>query len=159
MLTRDDFLFVVDKAPLVAVDLVFVRNSGEVLLGRRLNRPAEGYWFVPGGRIRKNETLGNALLRVADSELGLGSAFRSGALIARQTGAYEHFYSDCFAGDFGVSTHYVVLGHRIDVDDSFEPKRIDAQHAELRWWTIDEALACDTVHRFTKDYLYPMGTE
>lgn len=153
MLVRDDFLFVVDKAPLVAVDLVVIRDMKEILLGRRNNRPAQGFWFVPGGRIRKNETMHVALERVAETELGLGEAIRQGRLFAEPFGAFEHFYSDCFAGECGVSTHYVVLGHRLNVPAGFEPPRFDAQHADLRWWPIDEALGSDTVHRFTKDYL------
>lgn len=153
MLTRDDFLFVVDKAPLVAVDLVFIRNASEVLLGKRLNQPAQGYWFVPGGRIRKGELMADALIRVAGAELGLEDQFRSGQLAPRLIGAYEHFYSDCFAGNCGISTHYVVLGHRIDVAESFEPLAIDSQHAKWRWWPLNEALIADSVHRYTKNYL------
>ena len=65
MLDKDTFLAVVDRAPLVAVDLVFIRNSREILLGLRNNRPAQGFWFVPGGRIFKNEKIGAALIRVA----------------------------------------------------------------------------------------------
>ncbi|MDP2000518.1 MAG: hypothetical protein Q8K22_13130 [Rhodoferax sp.] len=55
MLDFDTFLDVVNHTPLVAVDLVLVRGGHEVLLGLRNNRPAQGFWFVPGGRILKNE--------------------------------------------------------------------------------------------------------
>jgi colanic acid biosynthesis protein WcaH len=153
MLDQDTFLSIVDKAPLVAVDLVIVRDSQAVLLGLRNNRPAQGFWFVPGGRIRKNEPIRDALLRVAETELGLGDAIRGGQLVPRLMGGYEHFYADCFAGDEGVSTHYVVLGHRIDVPSGFSLPVADAQHAEFRWWPIETALASAEVHRFTKDYL------
>lgn len=71
MLSKDVFLGVVDAAPLVAMDLVVVRGGNEILLGLRNNRPAQGFWFVPGGRIRKNETMQSALARVAHDELGL----------------------------------------------------------------------------------------
>lgn len=157
MLNKDTFLAVVDRAPLVAVDLVFIRNSREILLGLRNNRPAQGFWFVPGGRIFKNEKIGAALIRVAAAELGLGDKFGSGALCPRLIGSFEHFYADCFAGECGVTTHYVVLGHRLDVPDGFELPLADAQHAEFRWWPIDEALASAMVHRFTKDYLLAEG--
>jgi colanic acid biosynthesis protein WcaH len=71
MLSKDVFLGVVDAAPLVAMDLVVVRGGTEILLGLRNNRPAQGFWFVPGGRIRKNEAMQAALARVAHDELGL----------------------------------------------------------------------------------------
>lgn len=153
MLASDDFLFVVDKAPLVAVDLVFVRNGREVLLGQRRNRPAQDFWFVPGGRIRKGERMAEVLPRVAEAELGLTSGLGANGLVPSFLGAFEHFYDDCFAGNCGVSTHYVVLGYRIDVSGDFEPPGVDAQHAGWRWWPVAEALASDAVHRFTKDYL------
>lgn len=71
-------------------------------------------------------------------------------------GAYEHFYQDCFAGsaqEVGVSTHYVVLGHLVQVPVDFALPAFDAQHADLRWWPLAEALAGAAVHRFTKDYV------
>lgn len=159
MLDRQAFLSVVDLAPLVAVDLVLVRNSCEVLLGLRKNRPAQGFWFVPGGRIFKNEKMADALIRVAGVELGLGESFRKGELSPRLIGSFEHFYPDCFAGECEVSTHYVVLGHRLDVPAGFDLPLVDAQHAEFRWWPLDEALASDAVHRFTKDYLLLKGMQ
>ena len=145
------------RAPLVAVDLVLVRDGKEVLLGLRRNRPAQGFWFVPGGRIRKNEKMADALLRVAGDELGLADALRNGALRPRLIGGFEHFYPDCFAGDCAVSTHYVVLGHRLDVPAGFDLPLVDDQHAAFRWWPIDEALGAAEVHRFTKDYFLAEG--
>ena len=61
---------VIRNTPLVAIDLVVRDQSGRALLGKRLNRPAQGYWFAPGGRIRKNETLDAAFLRLTAAELG-----------------------------------------------------------------------------------------
>ena len=71
-------------------------------------------------------------------------------------GAFEHFYPDCFAGsaeNVGVSTHYVVLGHLLQVPANFALPGFDAQHAELRWWPLAEAQASPAVHRFTQDYI------
>ena len=154
VLNADTFLSVVSAAPLVAVDLVLVRGGCEILLGLRNNRPAQGCWFVPGGRIRKDEPIQAALARVAANELDLQLA----ALPHAPTlmGAFEHFYPDCFAGsaeNVGVSTHYVVLGHLLHVPANFALPGFDAQHAELRWWPMPEAQASPAVHRFTKDYV------
>jgi len=74
MLPQSDFLRTVDTTPLVAMDMVVVRGGTEILLGLRNNRPAQGFWFVPGGRIRKNEPMQTALARVAMDELGLNLA-------------------------------------------------------------------------------------
>lgn len=153
MLPESDFLQLVDHGPLVSIDLVVVRGGREVLLGQRNNRPAQGFWFVPGGRIYKNERLQDAMARVVGSELGLPHALPQGVLVPRLMRAYEHFYPDSFAGDVGVSTHYVVLGHWVDVPDGFALPTVDAQHNAWRWWSVAEALASDHVHQHTKDYL------
>ena len=151
MLHKDVFLGVVDAAPLVAMDLVVVRGGTEILLGLRNNRPAQGFWFVPGGRIRKNEAMQAALARVAHDELGLQLADLP--VPPRHMGAFEHFYTDCFAGDVGVSTHYVVMGNLVALPAGTELAAADAQHSALRWWPLAEAQASAEVHRFTKDYV------
>jgi colanic acid biosynthesis protein WcaH len=151
MLSKEVFLGVVDAAPLVAMDLVVVRGGTEILLGVRNNRPAQGFWFVPGGRIRKNEPMQAALARVAHAELSLDLAALPQPPV--HMGAFEHFYADCFAGDAGVSTHYVVMGNLVQLPAGTELAAADAQHSALRWWPLAEAQASSQVHRFTKDYV------
>jgi len=63
-------LEIIEATPLVSIDLVIRNPSNKVLLGKRNNRPAMGYWFVPGGRIFKNETINQALKRISEVELG-----------------------------------------------------------------------------------------
>ena len=147
---REHFVELLRGLPLVSVDLVLVRGGTEILLGLRTNRPAQGSWFVPGGRILKDEPRADALKRVAARELGIANI---AGLKPQLLGVFEHFYPDCFAGDIGVSTHYVVIAHRIDVPLGFEVPGCDNQHAELRWWPIAEAAASTDVHRYTRDYL------
>jgi len=147
---REHLVELVRGLPLVSVDLVLVRGGTEILLGLRTNRPAQGSWFVPGGRILKDEPRADALKRVAARELGIANI---AGLKPQLLGVFEHFYPDCFAGDIGVSTHYVVIAHRIDVPLGFEVPGCDNQHAELRWWPIAEAAANTDVHRYTRDYL------
>ena len=77
-LDKKIFQTIVQNTPLVSIDLVIKNAQDQVLLGRRNNRPAQGYWFVPGGRIRKNETLAQAFKRLTcvelDQEFLLGDA-------------------------------------------------------------------------------------
>jgi colanic acid biosynthesis protein WcaH len=100
--------------------------------------------------IRKNEPRAAALQRVAAGELRIPDVQ---ALEPRLLGVFEHFYPDCFAGDIGVSTHYVVIAHRIDLPAGFEVPGGDDQHRQLRWWPLAEAAASEAVHRYTRDYL------
>lgn len=141
------FISVVDSTPLVSIDLVIYNPQGEVLLGRRLNRPAKGYWFVPGGRIRKEERIAEAFIRICKTELGTPLAFDQATLL----NAFDHLYDDNFSGLDAVTTHYVVLGYRVDLDGpiSFQ---LDEQHDVFKWWRVDDLLQDSMVHENTKNY-------
>ena len=64
MLDNQIFKTVVDSAPLVSIDIL-LKKDNKVLLGRRVNKPAQGYFFSIGGRIDKNETIENAMKIIA----------------------------------------------------------------------------------------------
>ncbi|XYB84552.1 NUDIX domain-containing protein [Vibrio parahaemolyticus] len=51
--------------------MVIENAQGQTLLGLRNNRPAQGFWFVPGGRVLKGESLKDAFLRLCQDEVGL----------------------------------------------------------------------------------------
>lgn len=147
ILTAEVFLEVVRLTPLVSVDLVVRNAAGQVLVGLRENRPAQHCWFVPGGRVCKDEHIAEALGRVSESELGV----RIGVEETRFLGVYEHLYADNFAGQPGFSTHYIVLAHEVLLEQPL-PKLADDQHAELRWMDVQELLAHPDVHENTKAY-------
>ncbi|WP_322048499.1 GDP-mannose mannosyl hydrolase [Paraburkholderia sp. J67] len=147
-LDEGDFLAAVRLAPLVAIDLIVTDDAGRVLVGFRRNRPARGSWFVPGGRIRKNETLDAAFTRIVEAELGLAEVARRQASFY---GLYEHHYPDNFAGREGVPTHYVVLAHIMAVKDTASVGRLD-QHSEYAWVAPEALLVRDDVHENTKAY-------
>ncbi|MFT5815062.1 MAG: colanic acid biosynthesis protein WcaH [Psychroserpens sp.] len=44
----------------MSIDLVVRNPVGNVLLGESMNRPLQNSWFVPGGRILKDETFKTA---------------------------------------------------------------------------------------------------
>jgi colanic acid biosynthesis protein WcaH len=84
-LDESTFKTVISNAPLISIDLVVKNSQGQYLLGYRTNRPAKNYWFVPGGRIHKNESMDAAFLRLTEAELGSKLARKS----ARFLGPYE----------------------------------------------------------------------
>ncbi|WP_419226884.1 GDP-mannose mannosyl hydrolase [Alteromonas marina] len=146
-LEKQIFTTVIDSTPLVSIDLLIEDKHGQILLGYRNNRPAQGYWFVPGGRILKGESMDNAFKRLTLAELG--TEFSRGQ--AEFLGPYEHFYEDFVFGE-GISTHYVVLGYKIicDIDINTLP---NAQHGKYKWFTKQEMLSSDTVHKHSKWYI------
>lgn len=141
------FLNVVASAPLVSIDLIVRNEDGAVLLGKRTNRPAKGYWFVPGGSIRKNERLVNAFERISTTELGCPLELKE----ARLLGVFEHLYEDNFLAADDVSTHYVVLAYECDLGTA-DRIVLDGQHSEARWWKVNELIDSASVHAYTKAY-------
>ncbi|MDO9313071.1 MAG: VanZ family protein, partial [Burkholderiaceae bacterium] len=109
LLPLAQFQQAVAALPLVSVDWVLTNPAGELLVGQRLNAPARGTWFTPGGRVRKGEALAVAQQRVALEELGLPLANSAAWLArARLMGAWDHFFSDA-AFSASMPTQYVNL--------------------------------------------------
>ncbi|HPA16112.1 MAG TPA: GDP-mannose mannosyl hydrolase [Verrucomicrobiae bacterium] len=138
---------IVRNTPLISIDLVIEDGAGRALVGMRANEPAKGCWFVPGGRVLKDERLDDAFARVLFREVG----WRRHRGEAELLGAYEHFYDANFAHEPGVTTHYVVLAYRMVVPDP-PPVQPDDQHEHLEWMTIPELLSHPAVHENTKAY-------
>lgn len=146
-LSRDDFAHVIHHAPLVSIDLVVHDESGRVLVGMRLNRPARGSWFVPGGRIYKDETIDDAFLRISHAELGRAIPRVKADLL----GLYDHLYEDNALEIPGVSTHYVVIAYQLQVEAA-SLTLPTSQHDRFRWVAIDEIRDDAAVHPYTRAY-------
>lgn len=146
-LADDIFTRCIAALPLVSIDLL-VRDvtSQSYLLGWRCNRPAAEHWFVPGGRVRKNERLDDAFSRLTEFELGISLNRSDGGW----RGVYQHFYDDYVFGE-GVSTHYVVLAYEVIVDSSLLTLPMD-QHDKYQWMSTEEIAESELVHQYSKDY-------
>lgn len=89
-LHSQDFATIVRSTPLISIDLIVENEFGEILLGKRINRPAQGYWFVHGGRVLKDEKLQTAFERLTEIELGI----RLPLSVGKFYGIWQHFYED-----------------------------------------------------------------
>jgi len=142
MLDGQIFKTVVNLAPLVSIDIL-PKKDNKFLLGRRANKPAQGYFFSTGGRINKNESIDNAMARVALNELNLRLKYKP-----KFIGVFEHFYDDSIYKD--VSTHYVNLAYEYEVKEVLDLPT--EQHTEYEWFSINELLESKQVHKYVKDY-------
>ena len=130
------------KTTIVCVDLV-VRHGKKFLLVKRKNAPAKGEWFLPGGRVFKNEKLEEAAVRKSKEEIGLRGT------VKKFLGIGEHFEAGRFRG---------IRGHVISFVFLLEPKNIkpvqlDLQSESFGWFsTIDKKL-----HPYAKDFLRKAG--
>lgn len=146
-LSDADFAHVVRYAPLVSIDLIVQDPEKKILTGLRVNEPARGTYFVPGGAIRKNETIRDAFVRIMRAELGFSRQFDEAVFM----GIFEHFYTTNRFGHSDYGTHYVVLAHRLELP--YRPSvKPDAQHRVIRWMTPAEIVAAPDVHPNTKAY-------
>jgi len=144
-LNATTFETVVASTPLISIDLLVQNEYGEYLFGLRNNRPAQGYWFVPGGRVQKNETLDAAFLRLTAEELGITMERRH----AEFKGVYEHFYQNSVFGE-QPSTHYIVLAYQLKLN-THNVALDNNQHSDLLWLKPSQ-LGNDTIHRHSLDY-------
>lgn len=145
MISNDKFKTVVENTPLISIDFIIENSDGNFLLGKRVNKPAQGYWFTLGGRIFKNEHLNDAMQRLARKEFNF--EITQEMLIFH--GVYEHFYNNSYVDD-AISTHYIVLAYRLKIrNELILPKN---EHTEYRYFLKEELLHDSNVHEYVKDY-------
>jgi len=152
MLPHSLFIKAIELTQLVSIDLVLIDKQYNVLVGKRKNEPAKGYWFVPGGRIYKNEPWKQAIKRVSKAELGFEITSSS------TLGIYDHMYKTNFlekTDEQGkmIETHYTVIAilEMIDPNEINESIFCD-QHSEMKWMPMEELVNRNDVHQYTKNY-------
>ncbi|MEA1989596.1 MAG: GDP-mannose mannosyl hydrolase [Pseudomonadota bacterium] len=139
-----NFKQVVQNAPLFAIDLVVINDKSQILVGERLNAPAKGSWFVPGGRVYKNESLEKAFKRISKAELGAQIERHQAWLL----GLYDHFYDDSFISS-DISTHYINATHVLKLS-SEQLNLPQEQHSHYQWISIDLLNVNNDVHKYSK---------
>jgi len=159
MLVPEKYIKAIELTQLVSLDLILIDRDFRVLVGKRKNNPAKGYWFVPGSRLYKNQTWQDQLKRVSLDEVGHELTVTQSTLI----GVYDHMYNSNF-GNYKdengniISTHYVSIGLQF----AFDPKNLNeeifkGQHSEIRWMKLDELLENPEVHENTKKFFLPLN--
>lgn len=143
MIPENIFKIIVENYPLISIDFIVVKES-KILLGRRVNKPAQNFYFTFGGIIKKNEKIVDAQKRIFKNELGLDLNN-----IPEFIGIFEHFYED---GRFeNISTHYINLAYKVRIEE--KPKNLPKeQHNEFKWFTLEELLESNEVHDYVKLY-------
>lgn len=144
-ISEDKFKTVVDCTPLVSIDFIVRNSENKILLGRRINKPAQDFLFSIGGRIYKNEKIEDAKIRILKDELNLDLKDLNPKFI----GVYEHFYENSFLSE-SISTHYVNFAYEINI--SYMQNLPKDQHTDYIWLGLNEFLQSNEVHVYVKDY-------
>lgn len=111
--------------PIACVDVVPIAPGGAVLLVRRVNEPAAGEWWFPGGRVHHGETRAEAAERKLLEESGLrGVDFT-------EAGTYDVIFSGSAGpgADHGITTIFRAW------IPAPQPPRIDDQSFDAQWRT------------------------
>ena len=152
-LSNEDFKNVISKMPIIAIDICILDNK-KILLGYRKNPPARNHYFVPGGRIRKGETLEVAFKRILFEEVGGILKFEID-ILKNLIGIYQHFYEDNFLGNKEFDSHYVVLAFKLVIDEIEISKinNFNNQHSDQIWHDyLSESRNKINIHKYTKEY-------
>ncbi len=140
----------VNSIPIFGIDMIIFSRKYGVLMGRRINNPAKGKLFVPGGRVYKNERIIDAFNRILLSETGLTFSFNKTTSI----GLYEHFYNVTSWSTSECSTHYIIEARLIEVEPENNKLKINLneQHSNFEWISL-EGMQSNSIHSYSKIYL------
>lgn len=153
-LEREDFRCLVQHGVLFSIDLVVLDTQNQILVGERINRPAQGYWFVPGGRVYKNESLAEAFERICLNELGQAFNYQE----AKPLGLFDHFYNDSVFGD-DISTHYINAPYLIELSENTTLNLPSEQHRHYRWVRVEDLVHDKTIHHYSKVFFDKLKKE
>ena len=70
LLSREEFKEIYSKVPRLCVEVV-IKTHGGVVLGLRKLPSWQGMWHFPGGALDYNETIAEAVERIAKDEIGV----------------------------------------------------------------------------------------
>ena len=104
----------------LCLDFIIVKDN-KVLLSKREIEPYKGFWHLPGGMVKKGESIKQAAERIITSELSLKP------LSMEMAGYIE--YLDEKIPDKGISTHSVSIAFKTvletgEIKGSFQAKEI-----------------------------------
>lgn len=111
--------------PIPCIDAV-ICHENKVLLCIRTNKPAQGLWWFPGGRVLKGELLIDAVKRKVQEETGLEASD------IKMLGTEETLFPD---GPFGEPTHTINVVFRVNLSIPQDATIADGQHVKMCWFT------------------------
>lgn len=125
IVSDEEYRRILSVMPVVCIDCLVVNEQGEYLLVKRQNEPLKGQYWVPGGRLHKNERLTDAVHRKMRQEIGVD------VNIIKNVGFFEEFFPISREGADGgahmISIIFKVTPRSYDI-------RLDDQSGEWGWF-------------------------
>lgn len=133
---------IITNIPISCVDIALV-NEDSIMLVERLDAPAKGQWWLPGGRVLKGEMMKDAAIRKAKQEVG----------VSCWCGPIIHTAETIFLdGPEGIAVHSINSCFLL-VPKSGEIIKLDSHHGKYRWCNR----ILDNFHPYVKDCLKGAG--
>ncbi len=122
---------ILENMPICCIDVVLYHHQ-KVLLVLRKDEPEKGRWWLPGGRLYKNETLTEAVKRKIREEVGLEVE------VKQKIGAYEYSsdqssFTDIKTGTHSISINFVAVPLDVDSSEDNLDIKIDQTSSDYRW--------------------------
>lgn len=134
---------ILTNVPIACVDIALV-SHGRVLLLKRMDAPAKGQWWVPGGRVLKGEMMVDTAKRKALDEVGI--KVHVGPIVHTAETIFDD--GPCDIAVHSINSCFFVY----PADSSFSPS-LDNHHEACKWVnTIDSDL-----HPYVKQCLMGAG--
>ncbi|MBR9703977.1 NUDIX domain-containing protein [Candidatus Pacearchaeota archaeon] len=125
---------IMEILPICCVDIL-IEKENKILLLKRNNEPLKGYFWTPGGRIYKNESSTDAVLRIAKQETGLEVE------IIKKTGSFDFIHNIGKYPDLKNGIHTISIVFLVKPRDNNQEISIDKTSEEYKWITkIDNDL-------------------
>lgn len=140
MIDKELYSKIHELLPIACLDLVMI-DDGKVLLLKRNRKPAENQYWLPGGRILRNETFADAAKRLALGETGLH-------INAVETLGVDNlmFTDDPFGHGQGTHTVTVVVKCVLVTTDV----KVDSNHDSHIWW--DPKTPLEGLHEYVTSW-------
>jgi colanic acid biosynthesis protein WcaH len=120
MIDSEIFDIIVENIPILCVD-GFIISDGKILLLKRNNYPAKNEWWVPGGRVLKNEALSDAIFRKVKEETNLETE------IIKQIGVCETIFE---------TKHTVNICYLLRIKKT--KIILNSDHSEYKWFHLNQ---------------------
>lgn len=149
MISLDKFEQIVKNTPLITIDFIIYNSKGQILLGKRNNKPARLHYFTPGGRIFKSENFKDAVKRLSEKELNYELKMEDLLFV----GVFEQLFDESIFE--GISLHCIDLVYSCNVDKLENLPNIE--HDDYIYVSKNELLEHNLVHHYVKDFFNTKG--
>lgn len=134
LIPADVYRVILDNIPLICVDLVIVKDN-KVFLIKRKNKPSEGFYWLQGGRMKKNEGIEECGIRKAALELNIPE---EKIKITKYLGTFSTEFND---SEHGVASHTVNVTFQAEIEDI--PLGFDRDHSDGKWFDINGSIPAE----------------